>query len=205
MSTKLPTVIFDLGGVYFTDGTDRAITIISDKYSIDKREVTDIFRGEVGLTYRENKITIEEFWNVAKKRWNIEREPTDKLAQIWHEGYVPIEGVKKIVMQLKKEGIELLYLSGSTKERVEYLESKYCFLQHFKDGVFTFLVGVRKPASAPYQCLLRKASNHSENCILVDNTQKYLVPAIELGMHTILYKDPDNLRIDLKKYGFTFL
>ena len=203
--TFLPTVIFDLGGVYFTDGTDRAIKIISEKYSVDRQEITDIFYGEVGLTYRENKITMEEFWETAKKRWNIENESTEKLAQIWHKGYVPIKGVREIVTQLKKEGCELFYLSGSTKERAIYLENKYGFLENFKDGVFTFSVGVRKPNLIPYQCILGKTLKNPTNCIYVDNSHNYLVPAIELGMRTILYKDSDNLRIDLKKNGFMFL
>ncbi len=204
MLRNLPTVILDLGGVYFSDGTDRAITIISDKYSLDRKNVTEIFYGEAGLLYRENKLTIDEFWGTAKKEWRIE-EATDKLAQIWHEGYVPIEGVKEIVIQLRAKGVEILYLSGSTQERVKYLEDKYNFLQYFDDGVFTFSVGVRKPNSFPYQCVLKKAKNNPENCIYIDNSPKYLTPAIELGMNTILYENPCDLQKELEKLGLANL
>ena len=204
MSSNLPTVILDLGGVYFSDGTARAINIISDKYSLDRQNVADIFRKEVGKMYRENKLTMEEFWREAKKKWHIE-ESTDKLAQIWHEGYIPVEDVKKIVIQLKTKGVEVLYLSGSTQERVRYLEEKYHFLQYFDDGVFTFNVRVRKPDSIPYQCILKKAKNYSGDCIFVDNSPEYLVPARELGMKTILYTNPNDLRKNLVKLGFWFL
>ncbi len=204
MSSNLPTAIFDLGGVYFTDGTDRAINFISDKYSLNKEIVTEIFHGEIGLLYRENKITIDEFWDTAKKKWQV-KESTENLALIWHDGYVPIDGVKKIVMRLKVEGVEILYLSGSTKERVKYLEEKYSFLQYFDDGVFTFSVGVRKPASLPYECILEKANNPPQNCIYVDNSLKYLAPAIDFGMKTILYEKPDDLLKTFRKMGYDFL
>ena len=194
---KIPTVIFDLGGVYFTDGTDRAITVISEKYMINRQAVLDIFYGEVGMAYRENKISIDKFWKTAKQSWKIESESTDELIRIWHEGYVPIEGVNEIIVQLKAIGIETLYLSGTTKERVEYLENKYQFLQYFDDGVFTFTVGVRKPNILPYQSVLQKTSNVPHNCIVVDNRVEYVIPAKVLGMHAILFTDADSLRAKL--------
>jgi len=205
MLKNLPTVIFDLGGVYFTDGTERAISIICTKYSVNRQYVNDIFNGELGLIYRENKISINEFWDEAKKKLNIEKVSNDELTQIWHDGYVPLKGVEKIVRKLKSANIETLYLSGSTKERAEFLENKYKFSKHFRDGVFTFEVGVRKPAILPYEYILRKASNIPENCIFIDNKEKYLAPAKELGMHTILFVNSENLRFELMTMGFNFV
>ena len=199
MPQKLPTIIFDLGGVYFTDGTARAIVTISDRYSIAVDAVMDIFHGDVGTAYRENKISENEFWRIAKTRWNIENVAMDDLSTIWLDGYAPIEGVVRIVQQLKEAGIELLYLSGSTKERIEYLEKKYHFMQHFKDGVLSFETGVRKPAILPYQCILQKASNPPRNCFYIDDKEKCLAPAKELGMSTIFFTDVYSLCVDLKK------
>jgi len=201
MQKKMPTLIFDLGGVYFTDGTDNAINTICKKYILDRQIVVDIFYGEAGMMYRENKITINEFWNIAKNNWKIENESTDELAQIWHKGYVPIDGVKNIIIKLRENDFEILYLSGSTDDRVKYLENKYNFLQYFNDGVFTFTVGVRKPSPEPYQHLLKKSSNTPENCIYIDNQEKYLIPAKELGIKTILFTTSANLYKDLESIG----
>ena len=48
----IKTIIFDLGGVYFTDGTQRAIDIISKEYNLNKDEVANVFKGEIGTKYR---------------------------------------------------------------------------------------------------------------------------------------------------------
>ena len=200
MPKDLPTIIFDLGGVYFTDGTDSAITTISERYSVDRQVVTEVFFGEIGTKYRENKISIQEFWRIAKTIWKLENEPTDTLINIWHEGYIPIDGVCKIIKQLKSDGFELLFFSGSTKERVDYLENKYHFLQYFDSGIFSFMVGIRKSTLTVYHYLLEIASNNSENCIYIDNHEKYLVPARQLGMRTILFTTSENLCMTLKDW-----
>jgi HAD superfamily hydrolase (TIGR01509 family) len=204
MLNSSSTIIFDLGGVYFTDGTGKAITTISNRYSIDIGTVTEIFHGDVGTAYRENKISEKDFWEIAKKKWEIENVAIDELSTIWLDGYTPIEEVVKIILQLKESGFELLYFSGSTKERIEYLEKKYSFMQYFKDGIFSFEIGVRKPSILPYQCILQKASNHPHNCLYIDDKEKYITPAKELGMNTMLFTNYYCLYTDLKALGLVY-
>ena len=67
------TIISDLGGVYFTDGTDIAIEILSSKYNIPKKKIKKVLKGRLGMKYRENKITREEFWKKAEKKLNKKR------------------------------------------------------------------------------------------------------------------------------------
>ena len=63
----IKTIIFDLGGVYFTDGTSKAIKIISEKFGLNREIVSDVFKGEIGTKYRKSEISHEEFWKLAKK------------------------------------------------------------------------------------------------------------------------------------------
>jgi FMN phosphatase YigB (HAD superfamily) len=46
---------------------------------------------------------------------------------------------------LKAAGHELLYLSANTRERVNYLEEKYGFLEKFDAGIFSHVVKCKKP------------------------------------------------------------
>jgi len=201
---SLPTLIFDLGGVYFTDGTARAISIICESYVLDEHVVADIFSGDVGTAYRENKITNEIFWEMAKSKWGIKYVSSHELSQIWFDGYVPIIEVVEIIQSLRNEGYETLFLSGSTSDRASYLEKKYRFSRHFDDGVFSFDIGVRKPALLPYLAILKRASNAPHNCILIENSEENLLPAKSLGMQTILFSNPGKLRMDLEELGLHF-
>lgn len=197
---NIKTVIFDLGGVYFTDGTKRAIDIISQRWNLDQSKVADIFKGKIGTAYRESQISHEEFWRQAKETLGIDA-PMEELAEIWLNGYVPIEGTVEIIKELKEKGYEILYLSDNVQERIDYIEEKYHFLQYFKSGVFSHIAGVRKPNPKIYQLALEESSNPAENCVYIDDKPNLLEEADKLGMATIAFVNADETRKKLIELG----
>ena len=200
----IKTVIFDLGGVYFTDGTKGAIDIISKRWNLDSVLVADVFKGKIGTVYRESKISHKEFWKQAKEVLGIDA-PMDELALIWLKGYVPIEGTVDIIKELKEKGYEIIYLSDNVQERIDYLEEKYHFLQYFKSGVFSHIAGVRKPNPKIYELALQEASNLAENCVYIDDKPNLLEEADKPGMSTIAFTNPDELRKSLIEIGVKLL
>jgi FMN phosphatase YigB (HAD superfamily) len=138
------TVIFDLGGVYFCDGTLIAIDRIASEYRIPQEAVEDILSGEAGKHYRIGMITAEQFWQRAKTSWNIQVSSAE-LALLWCSSYQRNDGTVGLVDRLKAAGHELLYLSDNTRERVNYLEEKYGFLEKFDAGIFSHVVKCKKP------------------------------------------------------------
>ena len=196
----IKTIIFDLGGVYFTDGTQRAINIISEKYKLDKNIVADVFKGEIGTKYRKSQISNDEFWNLAKQVFGITAK-NEELNEIWLSGYVPIEGTVQTIQNLKANGYELLFLSDNVQDRVDYLTARYDFLDYFKDGVFSHLVGTRKPEIKMYQYALDKTKNKPEECVYIDDKENLLLPAQELGMKTIHFKNAEYLNNKLIELG----
>lgn len=197
---KIKTVIIDLGGVYFTNGTKRAIEIISKRWNLDQEFVGEVFKGKIGAAYRENKISHEEFWRQAKEKLGIDA-PMNELALIWLNGYVPIEGMVEIVKELKENGYEIMYLSNNVQERIDYLEDRYKFLQYFNSGVFSHIAGIRKPNPKIYELVLQKASNPAESCVYIDDKSSLLEEANKLGMSTIAFINPDDTRKKLREIG----
>ena len=193
----LRTIIFDIGGVYFSDGTRIAIDDISAEYRIERDLVEAILNGEPGKQYRIGKISAEQFWQKAKTSWNIEIS-SEKLSQIWYSSYQPDVDVVRLVARLKNAGHELLYLSNNTRERVSYLDEKYSFLQKFDDGIFSHVVNRNKPDPLIYQLLLAKASHPASECVYIDDKPEYLGPAKSLGMQFIAFKDAAQLESRLK-------
>ena len=197
----IKTIIFDLGGVYFTDGTKQAVEIISKNYNIPEELVSQVFRGQIGTDYREGTITHSEFWEKAKELWQRTELSSEELAQIWLNGYKPIKGTVEIIEGLKKANYQLLFLSDNVQERVDYLEEKYNFLSNFEDGIFSHIAKVRKPNTEIYEMALKKSSNPAENCVYVDDKADLLVPATELGMETIHFTSPEELEKRLVALG----
>ncbi len=191
------TVIFDIGGVYFNDGTRIAIDAIAAQYGIGRDAVAGFLNGKPGRQYRIGKISGEQFWQQAIRQWNI-RSSAEVLSQLWCSSYQLDEGTVRLVERLKNAGHELLYLSDNTAEKVAHLDAKYAFVQKFDDGIFSHLVNCRKPDPKIYKLLLAKASHPAGACIFIDDKPANLEPAQKLGMQTIAFKDSSHLESCLK-------
>ena len=192
------TVIFDIGGVYFSDGTRIAIKEIATKYEIDRDAVAGFINGEPGRAYRIGEISAEQFWRRAIRQWNIQ-STVKTLALIWNLSYQLDAGTARLVDRLKSAGHELLYLSDNTAEKVAYLDAKYAFVKKFDDGIFSHLVNCRKPDPMIYELLLARASHPAKDCIFIDDRPANLETAKKLGMQTIAFTNSAHLESCLKK------
>ena len=197
------TVICDLGGVYFTDGSAKAIECINAAYDIPVDRVGDVSMGDLGSRYRLGRISAAEFWDGAKESWDLQVS-TDEIASVWLGAYEPIEGTVALVDRLRAAGYELLFLSDNVQERIDYLESTFRFLHRFKDGVFSHLVGLRKPDPRIYELALAKASHPADQCVFVDDKPLMLEPAVRIGMSAIAFETPDRLETELLALGLSF-
>lgn len=191
-------VIFDLGGVLFTDGSEEFVNYLSKKYNLDKKVVAEVITGKVGSLYRESKITRNEFWDRVGEILNI-KDSTDKLEARWLNCYKLIEGTKEIILELSKK-YKIYYLSDNVKERVDLLNKNYGYLQWFSGGIFSHEAGVRKPNIKIYQLALNKANTHPSETIYIDDKLWCLEPAKKMGLLTILFKSPADLRKKLQGF-----
>lgn len=194
------TIIFDLGGVFFADGTKRAISILSSRFNLDPTQVSDQLIGPLGSDWRTGRLTAEEFWIQFKAHWKLSVD-ADELTRIWFEGYEIDRTTEQVVIALSRAGYEVLYLSDNVPERVAYLEERYHFLERFADGVFSYEIGVRKPHSTMYRSVLQKSSAQAGECVYVDDIPAFLEPAAALGMKTIHFRSAEQLIADLKTLG----
>ena len=199
----IKTLICDLGGVYFTDGSARAIERISAIYHIAEARVRDVLMGPLGSSYRYGQIGAAQFWEGAKQSWDLQ-VPTDEIANIWLHAYEPIEGTVALVERLRRARYEMLFLSDNVQERIDYLESRYGFLQRFEAGVLSHRVGMRKPDPRIYELALAKASHPAVQCVFIDDKPPMLEPAKRLGMSVIAFENPRQLELDLQGLGLAF-
>src|SRR3989338_1737463 len=199
----IKSIIFDLGGVYFTDGTSIAIKKISKRYNLGIKEVQEVLKlsSELRLSYRKGEISFSEFWDKAKSMLEIDAE-NSSLNNLWIRSYKPIGGTVKIIKKLKGRGIKLYYLSDNVKERVECLQKKFGFLENFIGGIFSHEAHkTKKEGTAIFKMAIEKAQNRPEEVIFIDDNEEYAENARKAGMHAICFKNPMQLKQELSNYG----
>lgn len=188
-------VLFDLGGVVFTNGTRLFIKTLSERYHLPIEKFEAVLDGPVGTQYREGKISRDQFWQEALSRLPL-KESADVLTKEWIVHYDLIPGMKEVIAKLKRK-YQVMYLSDNVRERVESLDERFKFLHWFDGGIFSHEVGVRKPDLRIYKLALKTAEVAAAEAIFIDDKPKNLTPAKALGMKAILFQSADKLKQEL--------
>lgn len=194
----IKVILFDLGGVLFTNGTSLLAKHIAQKHNKDHQAVYDLLNySDIGNAYREGKITRDEFWDSVKEQLGI-GDDTNQLEATWISFYEIIEGTKYIINSLRKK-YKVYFLSDSTKERIVAFDRKFEFSKMFHGGIFAHEHGVRKPNSKIYEIAIEKIGVKPEEILFIDDKQLNLPPAEKLNMQTLLFSTPEKLQDDLTK------
>lgn len=198
--SMIKAIIFDLGGVVFTNGTKKFSEHLAQNYQVDIEKAKALLdKSDIGNAYRTGHMTREEFWNVVKKELDL-MEEIDILEQKWIDVYLPIEETRDIIMRLAKEH-KVYFLSDNVKERVDAVDKKYNFKSWFHDGVSSHEVGIRKPHPDIYKIAHAQTGVSPQEILYIDDKENNLAPAQELGMQTLLFESPQKLQHDLETIG----
>lgn len=96
---------------------------------------------------------------------------------------------KPWLSSLKKEGLNLYYLSNYGSFTRENTKKELDFMELMDGGLMSYEVQLVKPNPAFYQCLFEKYQLSPQECIFIDDTAVNIKQAASLGMHTILFTD----------------
>ena len=98
-------------------------------------------------------------------------------------------------MNLKK--YEVVSFTNTEKEIVEFNKAKNRVFNLFDKNYISCEIGLMKPDIKAYEFVLRDLDAQPSEVIFIDDKIENLKPAKQLGMDTILYKNPTQLKRDL--------
>ncbi len=191
-------IIFDIGGVLVKQIHQQLLKELSDKYNIDMNELENFEPGLFDNTMT-GKITETEYFERIIKHFNLPVSVSD-LNERATELTEPIKETWPIVEKLKGKYV-LAVLSDMGKEWTKTREEKFKISEYFDYVVYSYEVGVRKPNVKIYKHLLNLMKIPASECIFIDDKQKNVDVARELGMKTILFENAEKLEQRLFAFG----
>lgn len=90
---------------------------------------------------------------------------------------------------LQKRGYRVLYLSNYSPHTMQANLSALKAVPFMDGGIFSCDVRVNKPDPGIYKLLIEKYSLNPQDCIFVDDSQKNVDAALELGFNAIQFTD----------------
>jgi putative hydrolase of the HAD superfamily len=192
----IKAVMFDLGGVYFEDGTNKFLKKLSDKINLPVETLYPIFRDGKSLEYRENKISGTEFFEWASIELNNQLSP-EEINLMWVSEYTEIAGVRTIIDYIKSQNIRVGILSDNVPERINYLENKYHFLSNFEEIIFSYEVGLTKNDVKIFELAINRHKVLPEEILFIDDRQPNLDVASSIKIKTLLFESAAKLKTDI--------
>ena len=127
-----------------------------------------------------------------------------ELIQAYHVRWTemlkgPIQGTVDILERLDEAGHELHALTNWSAETYPIARERYGFLDRFRTILVSGEERMMKPDAAIFELLLERIGHTAERCLFIDDSEKNIGAAAELGFDTIRFSSPGQLEAELAK------
>ena len=195
----IDTIIFDIGNV---------LTVFDWKGFIEQYH----FAQEVNTRLAD--ITIHDpLWNEFDRGVWTNDEVVDAfvqkapdLEQELRSMFVSFHGIVKRadyaipwIKELKNRDYKVLVLSNFPDYAHRQCMDALDFLPYTDGGILSYQEKVIKPDPAIYQLIIDRYKLIPENCVFIDDLNRNLLPAAELGIHTILFGNYEQANRELEE------
>ena len=113
----------------------------------------------------------------------------------------PIEGTVEILAELQRAGIPCYGLTNMEAETYPLRYERFGFLRTLDGTVVSSQEGVIKPEPEIFRRLLQRFELVPAETVFVDDAERNVAAAHLLGMATVLFRSPDQLRMELAALG----
>jgi 2-haloacid dehalogenase len=103
-----------------------------------------------------------------------------------------------VLRDVKATGMPCYALTNMEAETYPLRFQRFEFLHWFDGTVVSGFEGMAKPDSEIYRRLLERYSLEASHTLLIDDRSENLAPAAQLGLHTLLFESPEQLRHELE-------
>ena len=193
-------IIFDLGNVLL-DFNPRGY--LKSKISEEKLDEVfkAIFNSEEWVMLDRGTITEKEAINNIINRNSIYTNEINLAFENWYDLLKPIEDTVDILTSLKEHGYNIYYLSNFHELAFGEVTKKNNFFKLFDGGVVSYEEKLIKPEEDIYKLILDRYKLNPSETIFVDDTEANVEGANILGIKSILFKSPKELREELNNFN----
>jgi len=196
----ITTIIFDLAEVYLK-GFCGVEDYLEETLGMKAIEIRNKLQGAPEFEpLMEGRITEDEFWKkvIQRNNWDIEIRHFKKAIR---DNFEEIEGTREIIEKLKEKGFKMGLLSDHSQEWISHCEKKFDYHKLFHSTQYSFEVECCKTDTKTFELLLKKLGEKTENCLFIDDSEKNINVAKSIGLNTIQFKDPEQLKKELTSFS----
>ena len=199
---KIDTVVFDLGGVL----VDWNPYYLYRKIMQSEEDINLFFKEVCTSDWNEEQDAgrpLSEGTELLVKQFPEKADLIKAYYDRWTEMLGgPIHGTVDILSRIRSTpGMKTYALTNWSAETFPIALDRYEFLHWFDGRVVSGEEKTRKPFPRIYQTLIERFSIDPERSVYLDDNQRNLTPAAELGFTALHFTTPAQLAEDLETLG----
>lgn len=192
---SINTIFFDWGGVVADDPGDEFLSLLLKDIGASEEQVQEIYDTYM-RSFMKGEISEAKYWHELRTRYGltIHDSISDEFKK-WR-GLVKNDAILELVNQARAHGLQVAILSNVIEPTYNVLlEAGY--YDHFDKVIASCKVGYAKPQQEIYQLALEELHTTAEQSVFIDDKQKNLDPANQMGFNTILARSPKQIISDV--------
>ena len=199
----IKNIIFDLGVVLIDWNPDYVFLKV---FKGDKLKLKEFYEKVCTFEWNENQDAGYPLDKATEDRIKIFPEYEDQIRMYYGKWEEMIGGeIKEVVTILKnlvrENNFRVLALTNWSAETFPIALKKFDFLHLFEGIVVSGTEKTRKPFSDIYEIILNRYNLIATESIFIDDNIRNIKAANKFGIKTIHFKDPLQLKTDLKING----
>lgn len=210
MNSCIKVLILDADKVIFEKISPVFIKELNRLTGLDVEQINEK-RKKYWRLLKTGKITDRQMWLGAKKLKGYEQGLFGELG-ISRNNYAPFiekirasyrmnKGALRFIKQAKAKGITLYLFSNSSMELIERPYRQFKLMNYFEYAFFSHKMGFAKPSAEAFALVMKKIKICPQNVLFIDDKEKNLLAAKELGFHTYLFKNSEDFPKILVEYN----
>jgi len=191
----IKTIIFDWGGVLIDNPAPRITTYCADYLNVAEQQLKKI-QQHLEQEFQKGLLPEDIYWEKICAHLQVPQPATPSL---WKDAvraaYVENKKVFTLVSTLKKNGYTIGFLSNTEPPAMQFFYEQH--YEVFDVTVFSCAEGIRKPDKRIYQITLERLATQPDETVFIDNRPDNTEGAKNIGMHTIVFKNAEQLKNEL--------
>jgi len=195
--SKYKTIFFDWGGVVADDPGDDFLTLLLRQLGATDEQVAEIYRNYM-FAFMRGTITEAEYWSAIKDKYGFTiHDSISEEFKKW-KGLVANQDILDLIDELKANGYKVAILSNVIEPTYNVLLEAGYYGQ-FDEVIASCKVGYAKPEKEIYDLALNQLEALPEESIFIDDKERNLIPAREMGFATVLAQDSEQIIRDVHR------
>ena len=198
--SKVKNIIFDLGGVLIDWNPEY---LYLEVFKGDRKKMQWFLDEICTMDWNENQDAGYPLHQATEDRIKMFPQYEEWIRMYygsWEEmlGDSIDETVEILNKLLKKTDYRVVALTNWSAETFPVALDRFKFLQRFEGIVVSGAENTRKPFADIYQLTLNRFNFKAEESLFIDDNLKNVEAASNMGIHTIHFKNPKDLKLNLE-------